>query len=70
MESRDVCIKSIKSITSQQVDYLKTLEKEDLIKMIIKYDKIIEKLIGNLDNYLYTDIDTYIDKQKMSGDNK
>jgi hypothetical protein len=63
-------MKSIKTITSQQVDYLKTLEKEDLIKMIIKYDKIIEKLIGNLDNYLYTDIDTYIDKQEMSGDNK
>ena len=43
----------IKHLTNHQTEYLKTLDKDKLIKMIITYDKIIETFIGNLDNYLY-----------------
>ena len=46
-------LQNIQSITNIEVEYLKTLNKEQLIHMIISYDKILEKFIGNLDNYLY-----------------
>ena len=46
-------LQNIQSITNIEVEYLKTLNKEQLIHIIISYDKILEKFIGNLDNYLY-----------------
>ena len=46
-------LQNIQSITNIEVEYLKTLNKEQLIHIIISYDKILEKFIVNLDNYLY-----------------